>query len=275
MNPHATHSISLLQVFDSLAKHRELIWQMAKREVIGRYKGSIMGLTWSFFNPLLMLAIYTVLFNTIFQARWNTGSDSKTEFALALFIGMIVHGIFAEVLTRGPGIIVANVSYVKKVVFPLEILSWVMMGASVFHASISLSVWVVFYLIVNHNLQWTIIFLPIILTPLILFAMGLSWFLSSLGVFIRDTTQVTAVISTIVLFLSPVFYPVTRLPEPYQTLIFLNPLTFIIEEARDVLMWGNLPNVPGLLIYYVVSLLVAWLGFIWFQKTRKGFADVL
>jgi lipopolysaccharide transport system permease protein len=275
MNPHTSYSIHPTGILDSLIKHRHLIWQMGKREVIGRYKGSIIGLGWSFFNPLLMLTIYTIVFNTIFQARWNAGSDSKTEFALVLFIGMIMHGILAEVLTRMPNVIVANVNYVKKVVFPLEILPWVMMGSNLFHALISLSVWLLIFLMVNHSIHWTILFLPIVLAPLILFAMGLSWLLSSLGVYIRDTIQVTSVISTILLFLSPVFYPVTRLPEPFQTLIFLNPLTFVIEEAREILMWGTLPNMAGLFIYYVVSILMAWLGFSWFQKTRRGFADVL
>lgn len=275
MNPHTKYSVNPLHIFTSLARHRHLVWQMTKREIIGRYRGSILGLAWSFFNPLLMLAIYTILFNTIFQARWNTGSDSKTEFALVLFIGMIVHGIFAEVLTRVPSVIIANPSYVKKVVFPLEILAWVMMGSNLFHALISLIVWIVFYLIVNLTLQWTVIFLPLVLAPLVLFAMGIAWFLSSLGVYVRDTAQVTGVISTIMLFLSPVFYPVTRLAEPYQTLLYINPLTFIIEQSRDVLMWGRLPDLSGLGIYYVVSVIAAWAGFIWFQKTRRGFADVL
>ena len=248
---------------------------MSKREVIGRYKGSILGLAWSFFNPLLMLLIYTIVFNTIFQSRWNSGSDSKTEFALVLFVGMIMHGILAEVLVRTPGLIIANVNYVKKVVFPLEILSWVMMGSNLFHALVSLIVWMLIYLVANHNIQWTVVFLPIVLAPLVLFAMGLSWLLSSLGVYIRDTGQVTVVIASVLMFLSPVFYPITRLPEPYQMLLFLNPTTFIIEEARNVLIWGKFPNFTGLVIYYLVSIIFAWLGFVWFQKTRKGFADVL
>ncbi len=275
MNPHASYSINPIQIFVSLTKYRQLIWQMSKREVIGRYKGSILGLAWSFFNPLLMLLIYTIVFNTIFQSRWNSGSDSKTEFALVLFVGMIMHGILAEVLVRTPGLIIANVNYVKKVVFPLEILSWVMMGSNLFHALVSLIVWMLIYLVANHNIQWTVVFLPIVLAPLVLFAMGLSWLLSSLGVYIRDTGQVTVVIASVLMFLSPVFYPITRLPEPYQMLLFLNPTTFIIEEARNVLIWGKFPNFTGLVIYYLVSIIFAWLGFVWFQKTRKGFADVL
>ena len=275
MNPHASYSLSPVNIFTSLTHHYQLIWQMSKREVVGRYKGSILGLTWSFFNPLLMLVIYTIVFNTIFKSRWDSASESRTEFALVLFVGMIIHGILAEVLTRTPVLIVANVNYVKKVVFPLEILPWIMMGSNLFHALISIVVWLLIYLIANHHIQWTVIFLPILVFPLLLFAMGLSWFLASLGVYIRDTSQVTAVIASIMMFLSPVFYPVSRLPEPYQIWLYLNPTTFIIEAARDVLIWGRLPDFNGLIIYYTVSIMVVWLGYIWFQKTRRGFADVL
>ena len=244
MNPHASYSLSPVNIFTSLTHHYQLIWQMSKREVVGRYKGSILGLTWSFFNPLLMLVIYTIVFNTIFKSRWDSASESMTEFALVLFVGMIIHGILAEVLTRTPVLIVANVNYVKKVVFPLEILPWIMMGSNLFHALISIVVWLLIYLIANHHIQWTVIFLPI-------------------------------VIASIMMFLSPVFYPVSRLPEPYQIWLYLNPTTFIIEAARDVLIWGRLPDFNGLIIYYTVSIMVVWLGYIWFQKTRRGFADVL
>lgn len=271
----STHSSNPLHMFESLLKYRALIWQLTKRDVIGRYKGSLFGLAWSFFNPLIMLAVYTIVFNTIFQTRWSEGTGSKTEFALVLFIGMIMHGVIAETLSRAPSLIISNVAYVKKIVFPLEVLAWVMMGATLFHSIVSITVWVIFYLLVNQSLHWTILFLPLLLVPLVLFSMGLSWFFSSLGVYLRDIRQITAVITTILLFLSPVFYPVSRLSEPYRTLMYLNPMTYFIEESRAVMMWGNLPNITGLFIIFSASLVVAWMGFVWFQKTKKGFADVL
>jgi len=271
----STHSSNPVQMFQSLLKHRSLVWQLTRREVIGRYKGSMFGLTWSFFNPLIMLAIYTIVFNTIFQSRWTGGSDSKTEFALVLFIGMIMHNVFAETLSRTPSLIIGNAAYVKKIVFPLEILPWVIMGSTLFHTLVSLGVWVLFFLLVNQGIQWTILFLPLILVPLVLFAMGLSWFLSALGVYLRDLSQITAVVTTILLFISPVFYPVARIPEPYRSLFYLNPLTFIIEESRVVMMWGDLPNFTGLFIIFFISMIFAWTGFILFQKIKKGFADVL
>ncbi|MBT8439257.1 MAG: ABC transporter permease, partial [Gammaproteobacteria bacterium] len=214
-------------------------------------------------------------FSTVFQAKWGVGSDSKTEFALVLFVGMIVHGILAECMNNSPTLMLRNASYVKKVVFPLEILPWVVMGSTLFHALVSVVVWMVFYLIVNNALQWTAIFLPVVILPLIMFTMGVSWLLASLGVYIRDIGQMTGVLTTVLLFMSPIFYPASRLPEPYQTIIYLNPLTFVIEQARDVLMWGNFPDMAGTAIAFIVSFMFAWAGFVWFQKTRKGFADVL
>lgn len=275
MNPNAQHNISIFEMTGSFLRNRSLIYQMTKREVVGRYKGSILGLAWSFFNPLIMLAVYTVVFSTVFQAKWSVGSDSKTEFALVLFIGMIVHSVLAESMNNSPSLMLKNISYVKKVVFPLEILPWIVMGSTLFHALISVIVWSLFYIIVTHAYQWTAIFLPIIFIPLILFSLGVSWMLASLGVYLRDIGQVTGVLTTILLFMSPIFYPASMLPEPYRTFIYLNPLTFIIEQARDVLMWGNVPNWSGVAVAYGVSLFVAWLGFSWFQKTRRGFADVL
>ncbi|MCK5002681.1 MAG: ABC transporter permease [Gammaproteobacteria bacterium] len=275
MNPNANHESLPLEMFKSAFKNRSLIFQMTKREVIGRYRGSMLGIAWSFFNPLIMLAVYTIVFSTVFKAKWGVGSDSKTEFALVLFIGIIVHGVLAESMSNSPSLMLRNASYVKKIIFPLEILPLVVMGSTLFHALISVVVWSVFYSIVNHSLNWTVIFLPLIFVPLILFSLGVSWVLASLGVYIRDIGQMTGVLITILLFLSPIFYPATALPEPYQTIIYLNPLTFVIEQAREVLMWGNIPNWTGLIVAYIVSILVAWAGFAWFQKTRQGFSDVL
>ena len=275
MNPQQSFSISPVEMFNNLIKNRQLILQMTKREVVGRYKGSVLGLTWSFFNPLIMLTVYTFIFSVVFKARWNIGSDSKTEFALALFVGMIAHGLFAECINRAPSLIINNANYVKKVIFPLDTLPWIAMGATIFHTLISLGVWSLIYIAVNQAFQWTAFFLPLIFLPLILFSMGLAWFLSSLGVYLRDISQMTGVFTTVLMFMSPVFYPVSNLPEKYHVFLYANPLTFIIEQARDVLLWGKLPNWQGLAVAMSISLLVAWLGFAWFQKTRRGFADVL
>lgn len=271
----ASFPSSPLYVFQSLWRYRALIFQMTKREVIGRYRGSMLGLLWSFFNPILMLAVYTFVFSVIFQARWGEGTGSKTEFAIILFAGLIVYSLFAECVNRAPGLILSNVNFVKKVVFPLEILPWVALGATLFHTAISVCVLLAFYAVVNQNFPWTAIFLPVVLLPLAVLTIGLSWFLASLGVYLRDVGQTVAIVTTVMLFLSPIFYPISALPEEYRPLLEINPLSFIIEQAREVLIWQRLPDWFGLGVYFVYSIVVAWLGLSWFQKTRRGFADVL
>jgi lipopolysaccharide transport system permease protein len=278
MNPHATQPTSPLALLASLIRNRQLISQMTKRDVIGRYKGSVMGLLWSFLNPIFMLTVYTFFFSVVFKARWGVVEgveESKTQFAVVLFVGMIVHGLFAEALNRSPTLITNNVNYVKKVIFPLEILPVVNLGAALFHSSISLVVLLIAFVVFNHYLHWTVIFAPLVLLPLLIISLGFSWMLASLGVFLRDVGQTIGLFTTVLMFLSPVFFPITAIPEQYRPIIMANPLTFIIEQAREVLIWGHLPDWWGIAIYTLVATVVAWLGFIWFQKTRKGFADVL
>lgn len=276
INPHANPPTSLPSLTRSLWRHRELISQMTRREVVGRYRGSVMGLTWSFFNPILMLVVYTFVFSVVFKARWGTGGEeSQTGFAIVLFVGMIVFGLFAEMANRSPGLILSNVNYVKKVVFPLEILPVVGLGAALFHALISLGVLLVAILLINGSLVWTVIFFPLILMPLLMATLGVAWFLASLGVFVRDVGQTIGIFTTVLMFVSPVFYPINALPARFQIWLMLNPLTFVIEQSRAVMIFGKQPDWAGLGIYAGVSLVVAWAGYWWFQKTRKGFADVL
>jgi lipopolysaccharide transport system permease protein len=236
-----------------------------------------MGLAWSFFNPVFMLLVYTFVFSEIFKSRWgDVGSEeSKTQFAVVLFVGMLVLGVFSEVLNRAPNLIISNVNYVKKVVFPIEILPVIATGAALFHSLISLSVLLFAFFIFNGYVHWTACFIPLVFFPLIILTIGLAWMLASLGVFLRDVGQTIGIVTTVLMFLSPVFYPVTAVPERFRVFIMLNPLTFIIEQAREVLIWGRLPNFVGLSIYTATAVAVAWFGFFWFQKTRKGFADVL
>jgi len=277
INPHAAQPTSLAALGKSLWRNRQLIVQMTKREVAGRYKGSAMGLAWSFFNPVFMLVVYTFVFSEIFKARWGGigGDDSKTQFALVLFVGMIVLNLFSEVFNRAPGLILANVNYVKKVVFPIEILPVVAMFVAVFHSLISLGVLLTAFAVFNGYLHWTAVFIPLILLPLVIITIALAWILASLGVFLRDVGQLVGIISTVLMFLSPVFYPLNAVPERFRPIILANPLTFIIEQAREVLIWGHLPDWVGLGVYSLAAAAIAWAGYAWFQKTRKGFADVL
>ena len=275
-NPHAALPTSLVALAKSLWRNRQLIVQMTKREVVGRYKGSAMGLAWSFFNPVFMLIVYTFVFSVIFKSRWGVGGeDSKTQFAVVAFVGMIVHGLLAEVLNRAPSLILSNVNYVKKVVFPLEILPVIAMGATLFHSLVSVGVLLAAFALFNGYLHWTAIFTPLVLLPLVILTLGLAWLLASLGVFLRDVGQTIGIITTVMMFLSPVFYPVTAVPEYLRPWLMANPLTFIIEQAREELIWGRPPDWAGLGIYTLAATVVAWVGYAWFQKTRKGFADVI
>jgi lipopolysaccharide transport system permease protein len=258
-----------------LWKNRGLIKALVAREIIGRYRGSVMGILWSFFLPVLMLAVYTFVFSVIFKARWNTGSDSKTEFALILFAGLLVFNFFSECVNRAPGLILANTSYVKKVVFPLEILPVVTLCAALFHCGIASLVWLLFYLIFFGAPPLTALLFPVVLLPLLFLTVGISWLLASLGVFLRDVAQVVGVATTLLLFLSPIFYPVSMLPESFQKVLLLNPLALIIEQTRGVLIFGKMPHWGMYFASLAGSIVVAWLGYAWFQKTRKGFADVL
>lgn len=270
----ARESISPLALARVVMQNKDLLKGLVVREVIGRYRGSVMGLLWSFFNPILMLAVFTFVFSYVFKARWSGGDGSKTEFALVLFAGLMVFNMFAECCNRAPLLVTGNVGYVKKVVFPLEILPIVSLGSSLFHLMVSYIVWLLFYGLFVGVPPVTAALLPLAVLPLVLMTLGFSWILASLGVYLRDVAQVIGVVTLILMYLSPIFYPVSVMPEQYRPFMNISPLTATVEQARDVLMWGK-----GLGLSWIVSMLVglgvAWLGFAWFQKTRRGFADVL
>lgn len=269
------HPTSLLEMIFSLVRNWSLVVALTKREVMGRYRGSAMGILWSLLHPIFLLFVYTLVFSVVFRARWSQGGESRTEFALILFSGLILFNVFSESVNRAPGIVINNVNYVKKVVFPLEILGWVTVASALFHAVISLAVWLAAFIIFRGLPSPTALFLPVVALPLVLFSLGMTWLLASFGVYLRDVSQVTGILTTALLFLSPIFYPLSALPEPYRTAMLFNPVTTVLEQARETLFAGRIPDLGTLGMYWLVSLLVAWAGFAWFQKTRKGFSDVL
>jgi lipopolysaccharide transport system permease protein len=276
MNAHRAPSSHPAAMFTSLWRNRHLIWQMIRREIATRYRGSVIGLAWSFITPLLMLGVYTFVFAVVFKARLGTSAnESRVDFAINLYAGLIVFGFFSEIVNHAPRQILSHRNYVKKVVFPLEILSWVSLGSVLIRSLISLVVLLVAQLIINQSLPWTAVLFPIVLLPLIFASLGVAWFLSALGVYVRDIEQITSLFTTMLMFLSAVFYPLSALPERYQLWLRLNPLVVIIAESRKVLLFGNLPDWTWLSIAMLIGVFIAVAGFWWFQKTRKGFADVL
>jgi lipopolysaccharide transport system permease protein len=254
----------------SLWRNRSLVMALCKREIAGRYRGSLLGMFWSFFHPVFMLAVYTFVFSVVFQARWGSGSGSKTEFALVLFAGLIVFNLFAECVNRSPALILLNVNYVKKVIFPLEILPWVTLSAALFHAGVSLFVWLVAYVLLFGLPHMTVLYVPLVIFPLCLFTVGISWALASLGVYLRDVAQVVGILTTVLMFLSPIFYPVTALPERYRPLLLLNPLMPVLEQVRSVLYFGNSPDWRLLGGCYLVMSCVRGLGLPGFRRRVRG-----
>lgn len=259
----------------TLWTQRALIKQLAWRDVQSRYKGSAGGLLWALITPILLLAVYTAVFSGIFQARW--GQDGgPIEYALQLFVGLTVHGLAAECLNRSPALMLNNISYVKRVVFPLQVLAPVSMLSALFHFLISLGVLIVFYVIVYHQLPLLgILYMPLVILPYLIFLTGISYLLAGLGVYLRDIGQIMGLVTTILLFLSPVFYPASMLPPKLQTIFMANPLTLIIEQTRAVIIEGVAPDLQALGAYTVGAFVVLFFGVWAFNKMRKGFADVL
>lgn len=267
----------MTKFFMVLYQHRYLILQMTKREIAGRYRGSALGLAWSFLQPLLMLAVYTFVFSVVFRARWGNSTlpESRVDFALTLFSGMVIFNLFAEIINLAPGLVISNVNYVKKVIFPLEILSIVSIGSALFHALVSLLALLLAQLLLKGFFPWTVVYLPFIVLPLLIAGLGLSWFLAALTVYVRDMAQLTGVLTTVLMFVSAVFFPISALPERYQIYLQLNPVAALVNEGRNAIIFSQPPNWMLLGFALLLGIVLAAAGYWWFQKARKGFADVL
>lgn len=267
-----------LDLVRTLLPHRRLVLRFTLNDALGRYKGSALGIAWSFLNPLLMLAVFTVAFGTLFaNATFTREGLPPRPPVLSIFCGMVVFAVFGEVLGRAPSAILAHPNYVKKVVFPLEILPVALVGSSLLHALIGLSILAVGTLALGHALSWTFFLLPLVLLPLVLLALGIGWLLASLGVYVRDVAHTIGVVSQALFFLTPVVYPFSLFESRplIAAILRWNPLKVAVDEARLVVLWGELPDFAALAAMTAVGAVVAWLGFAWFQKTRRGFADVI
>lgn len=268
-------ALSLTGPFDAWLRHRSLTWEMTRRDVLGRYRGASFGLLWSLISPFMMLVVYTLAFGYVLKSRWPGTSGNTADFAMLLFMGLIVHGFFAECLSRAPSLIAGTPNLVKKIVFPLDILPWTLVLSAFFHAVMNTIVFVLLNLLLRGELHATTLLWPLVMLPLVFVALGVVWLLSSLSVYLRDIAQVTGVIATAMLFLSSAIIPVETLPARYRAVFHLNPLTPIIDQAREVAFWGRHPDWTALGLYALGAIAFAYGGFAVFQKTRRGFADVL
>lgn len=264
-----------LSVFLVLWHHRFLVGRLALREVLQRYRGSTFGLLWSLFHPLLMLCVFTFVFGHVIQAKWGREVEDTAEFGLVLFCGLIVFWMLSECLGRSPRLVLEHATFVKRVVFPLEVLPWVVVATALFHAAVSAVVLLVAVWAVQGSLPWTALLFPLVLLPVALLGLGACWFFSALGVYVRDLQQVMPVLVTALLFLTPIFYPPEAVPEALRVLLGLNPLAPAVEQARAVLLFGTLPDAGRLLGMLAGAWAVAWLGLGWFVRARRGFADVV
>jgi lipopolysaccharide transport system permease protein len=256
-------------------RHRSLALRLARRRVEAQYRGSMLGLAWAVLQPLLLLSVYTFVFSSVLQARWDHGGDASAGFALNAFAGMVLFGLFSRAANDGANLLLNHASLLKQVVFPAEVLSMASVLAALFDLAIGLVLWILFHGIDQGLPPATIWALPVVLLPLLLFSMGISWLLASLGVFMRDLAQVTSLLTTALYFLSPIFYPATRVPAEFAAWYHANPFVGLITAARELMLQGLWPVWSELLILTVVGWLFAWFAYAWFMRTRHSFADVL
>lgn len=278
MNSNEGHSLSLVRLARRLWNNRSLILTLTRREVVGRYKGSLFGILWSFINPLVMLSVFTFVFGEIFQAKWAGDGSARAghlEFAVALFAGLLLYNLFAECVGKAPYLITNQPNYVKKIVFPLDTLPVVALMAALFHFAVAYAIILVLAALSQWQFHWTVLYTPLIMMPFVVLVLGITWGLAALGVYLRDVGQLVPPALTAVLFLSPVFYPLSAVSPKLQAIYKLNPLTIVIEQVRGSLLFGRSPDWGLFWPYTLVCLLIGWVGYCVFQKTRQGFADVI
>ena len=259
-----------------LWRYRELLWQFTRREVELRHRGSHLGLVWSLLNPLLILGLYVFVFGFIFGGHFGVlPHESRVDYALGIFLGLSLFQFLAEIITVTPGLIVANPNFVKKVVFPLEILPSATVGAAVFHLLISLALVLLGVALFGTGLSAGVFWLPVLILPLALFALGLGWAIASLGVFLRDLSQLAQFLSMALLYASAVFYPVEKIPAVLWQVLRFNPLLLTINLARNAVLWDRALNPKHLAYVYALSLIMCYVGHRLFRKLKPAFADVL
>jgi lipopolysaccharide transport system permease protein len=253
-----------------------ILRSLVRNEILARYSKTMLGVIWSLINPLVMILIYSVVFGMIFEVRFGrSAGTTEIPYGIVLFSGLLLHVFLAETLLRAQGIILDNSNYVKRVIFPLEILPLSILLANVIQAGVALLVLMAVILIAGFPIPLTALLLPVVWAPLVLITLGLAMIVASLGVFVRDISQVLGFLMTILLFGSSILFPADMLPEALRPWLLLNPLTIIVDQTRAVLLWGELPDWRLLGYHAVVSAAVAWIGCWWFLRTRRGFADVM
>ena len=262
-------------LWTSLWRHRHLIDRLARAEISHRYRSSLLGFAWTLLTPLVVLAVYTFVFGVIVPVKWPTPVEHPANFAMVLFAGLLVFNFFSECFVRAPRLLLENPAYVTQVVFPVEILAWVAIATAAFNTLVGVAILSLARLLLTGTFPWLVFLLPLVFAPLALFTAGVMWMVSSLGLFLRDLGHVVALLNTAVLFLCPIFYPLSAVPEHLRPLIVLNPLTWPVEQVRRLLIWDHPVGLANFALFTLATVLVAELGLRWFRRCRPGFADAL
>lgn len=273
------HYLNPAKLFGLLLKHRDLVWQLTYRNIAQEVKGSYLGILWTLINPLLMLTVYAVVFGVIFGARFpESPNPGPVDYVLGLFLGLTLYSLVADMLAFAPRLILGNPNYVKKVVFPLEVLPAAATGAALYRFCVTLVLLLLGVLLFGEGLTWHAILFPIAAFPVVLIALGLTFLASGLGVFFRDLAQITGVLSMILLYASGVFYAAVKVKEFAPDIwVWLqwNPILLSIESCRRVLLWGMLPEPWHVIYSWIFGLVMCLVGYACFSKLRPSFADVL
>lgn len=257
-------------------RYSGLIKQFVKREFHARYRQSVLGVVWAFLTPLLMLGVYTLVFRFVFKLRWSgIENESDLTFALRMYAGLAVFNFFAECVNRAPRLILDQPHLVKKVIFPLEILPWVNALAALVHLGVALLLLLLFNAWDTGMVPLSVLALPLVWLALLPLCVGLGWLLAAIGTYVRDVSQVLGLLVSLMMFLSPIFFPLEALPAAVKPWMFLNPLAVTISQTRQVLLDGQWPDWTALAFHFSACCALAMLGAAFFRAARKGFADVV
>jgi len=265
-----------IRALKNIRAHKDLLFQLVVREIRGLYRGSYLGMVWSVLTPLFMLAIYTFIFSVVFKAKFGTApNESRLEFAMALFCGLIPFNVFTQCISEAPSLIILNTNYVKKVVFPLEVLPMTILGRTLFEGFISFAILIAGVTAFIRPPSLAFLALPLVFLPLIFWSLGISWFFASLGVFIRDLAHAVDILIRVLFFLTPIFYPISKVPPSFRFFLRLNPLTLIVGDFRSIIIFGRFPDWTLWGIGVTTSFLTMMAGYWWFMRAKHAFADVL
>ena len=261
-----------INFFSYVLRHHGLFIELTRREFSSRYQASFGGIFWSFAQPLFLLTIYTVAFGVILKARWGFAGGTL-DYAFMLFAGLIVFNAFSEVLNKSSTLILSNSNFVKKLIFPIELLPAVTTAVALIHAVIGVAIWVVCYAIFIGTPKLALMMIPSIFICMVPLLLGFSWLIASIGVFIRDSSHIVGMLTHALLFLTPIFYSIDAAPSALHKILLLNPLTFLIEQVRLVLYFGQMPALKGLATYFILASVFSFLCCCVFKRLRPSFAD--